>query len=218
MTLTQSLILSATWLAYFAVHSALASLTAKRWVAHRWPSAMAAYRLGFNAAALALLVPPLALLIAFRGEPLWEWTGLARWLTDGSASLAMVGFLWSLRYYDGAEFLGLRQWRGRVRSVEDQEVFHISPLHRVVRHPWYGLGLVLIWTRSMDEALLLSAILITAYFAFGSRLEERKLLTCHGEVYADYRRQVPGLIPRPWRFLSREKAAELSRRAAAGGG
>jgi protein-S-isoprenylcysteine O-methyltransferase Ste14 len=132
-------------------------------------------------------------------------------LAYGLAGLAILGFAWSLRYYDGSEFLGLRQWRARQRSALDQERLHLSPLHRFVRHPWYTLGLVLVWTQNMDAARLTSAVVISAYFVLGSRLEERKLLLYHGPAYAAYRRRVPALLPRPWRSLSSAEARELTR-------
>lgn len=197
------------WIVYFVLHSTLASLSVKRWVAGRRPGWMPAYRLFFNAAAELFLLPPLALVYLERGPWLWVWTGWSWWLANGLAALAALGFLYSLRWYDGAELLGLRQWRGNVRSVEDQERFHLSPLHHWVRHPWYALGLVLVWTRDMDVNMLLSALLITLYFAVGSLLEEHKLMRYHGEVYRRYRRQVPGLIPLPWRHLTNGQAREL---------
>lgn len=198
------------WLVYFGLHSLLASLGVKRWVARKHPRWMCGYRLFFNAAALALLVPPLVLTYAHRGPWLWEWTGLGWWVTNALAAGAALGFLWSLRWYDGSEFLGLRQWRGRVRTAEDQERFHLSPMHRFVRHPWYSLGLVLVWSRDMDPAILTTALMISVYFVWGSRLEERKLVVYHGERYRRYRRLVPSLIPLPWKFLTREQARDLS--------
>ena len=86
----------------------------------------------------------------------------------------------SLKYYDGREFLGLRQLNERNASVDDQEQFQLSPLHRWVRHPWYFFALVIIWTRDMNSAMLIAAILMTLYFVIGSRLDERKLLRYHG--------------------------------------
>lgn len=197
------------WLVYFALHSLLASLGLKRWVARELPRWMPAYRLGYNVLALLLLIPPLALAYLERGPWLWQWTGLGWWIANGIAALAVVGLIWSMRWYDGAEFLGLRQWRDQVMAVEDQERFQLSPLHRHVRHPWYSLGLAIIWTRDMDLPLLISALMITLYFILGSRLEERKLIHYHGEVYRRYRRLVPGLIPSPRRFLSSEQARRL---------
>ncbi len=208
--------LTGAWVIYFVIHSLLASLALKRWIADRRPNWLPAYRLFFNAASLVLLIPPLVLTYGYPGPWLWRWTGLGWWVANGLALLAALGFVWSLRYYDGAEFLGLRQWRGKVRSVEDQERFRISPLHRFVRHPWYSLGLVLVWTRDMDPAILLTAVLATAYLIVGSHLEERKLLVYHGDVYRRYRQRVPSLIPLPWRKLSVEQARALTQAAAKG--
>jgi protein-S-isoprenylcysteine O-methyltransferase Ste14 len=207
-------VLGLAWLAYFAAHSVLASLALKGWVERRWPSLVPAYRLFFNAAAVLLLIPVLGLMYALHGPWLWAWEGPWALAAAGLNVLALGGFLWSLRWYDGSEFLGLRQWRTRQRSVLDQERFHISPLHRYVRHPWYSLGLVLVWARDMDAAQLLSAVLITGYFVIGSRLEERKLVLYHGPVYARYRERVPSLVPLPWRTLSRTEAARLGQQAA----
>ncbi len=204
----------AAWCGYFALHSALASLTAKRWAARRLGAWMPYYRLLYNGLAVALLIPPLWLTYAHRGPPLWAWTGWAGWLADGLALVAVGLFLWSLRFYDGGEFLGLRQVKQGQRAPEDQETLHISPLHRHVRHPWYALGLVLLWTRDLDPSQLTATIAASLYFVIGSRLEERKLLTYHGEAYARYRARAPGLIPRPWRRLSAAEARAIAQDAA----
>jgi protein-S-isoprenylcysteine O-methyltransferase Ste14 len=210
-------ILAAAWLTYFFIHSLLASLPVKRMVAQRWPELMPAYRLLFNALAILLLIPPLWLTYHGDYTTLWAWNGAAAWLANGLALLAIALFAWSLRFYDGGEFSGLRQWRQGIRTVEDQEAFHISPLHRWVRHPWYALGLVILWTRDMNSGMLLTVTLATLYFWLGSRLEERKLLEYHGEAYREYRRRVPGLLPLPWKRLSREGVETIlaiNRRAA----
>jgi protein-S-isoprenylcysteine O-methyltransferase Ste14 len=94
-------------------------------------------------------------------------------------------------------------------SILDQERLRISPLHRFVRHPWYSLGLIIIWSRDMTEAWLITCVLATLYFIFGSRLEEAKLMRYHGEAYRRYRAAVPALLPLPWRYLSGEESARL---------
>ena len=201
------------WLAYFFLHSLLASLRVKHWVACRWPQRMPAYRLFFNLVAVVALVPPLWLTFSIGGEPVLRWSGGWRWLADGLALAALLGFLWSLRWYDGLEFLGLRQLREGERRVEDQERFRVSPLHRHVRHPWYFLGLVLLWTRDMTPAMLVSVVMASLYFVIGSRLEERKLKVYHGRAYERYCEKVPGLVPLPWKRLSAEEAAKLEEEA-----
>lgn len=202
------------WLGYFALHSALASLPAKRRVAAFRPELMPAYRLTFNALSLLLLLPILWLMYRTPGPTLWRWDGAAAWLANGMALLAMLGFIRSLKYYDTGEFLGLRQWQSSTRRVEDQEHFHLSPFHRFVRHPWYFFGLVLIWTRDMNTSFLLSSVVMTLYFIIGSRLEEKKLLVYHGEVYRRYMTHVPGLVPLPWKSLSKKEATELLKKYA----
>lgn len=202
-------LIASAWLIYFLFHSLLASLWAKGLVARHRPHWLPAYRLAFNALALALLIPPLWLTYGERGPWLWQWTGPAAWLANGLALLAILGVLYSLRWYQGEEFLGLRQWRGRIRAVADQEPFHLSPLHRWVRHPWYSLGLIMIWTRDMDPPLLVTALLVTLYLVLGSWLEEAKLIALHGDRYRRYRRLVPGLVPRPWHHMTEAQGRAL---------
>ena len=197
------------WLAYFALHSALASLTAKHWVAARWPALMPAYRLAFNTIAAVALLPIVWLLFSQPGRLVWSWTGAWAWLANGIALAAVGGFLHTLRDYDTEEFLGLRQWRSRTRTVADQEGFHLSSVHRYVRHPWYFFSLLILWTRDMSEAMLLSALVMTIYFVVGARLEERKLIAYHGERYRRYMARVAGLLPLPWKTLSEAQAREL---------
>jgi methanethiol S-methyltransferase len=202
-------LLALCWIAYCALHSALASLVVKRRLAAYWPNLMPYYRLVFNVLASLLLLPILWLTYHAPEPILWRWQGVAAWLANGLALVAIFGFWLSLKSYDMQEFLGLRQLQLHVRKVEDQEHFHLSPLHRFVRHPWYFFGLVLIWTRDMSVTTLLSSVFITLYFIVGSRLEEKKLLVYHGDIYRRYMARVPGLIPLPWRFLTEEEAEAL---------
>lgn len=205
--------LALAWLGYFALHSALASLRVKSWVASRYPQRMPLYRLSFNILAVLMLLPILWLMIRSPGPALWAWQGWEAWLANGLALAAVFGFLKSLNYYDTQEFLGLRQWKSHTQRVEDQEGFHLSPFHRYVRHPWYSFGLVLIWTRDMNAAMLLSGAMMTVYFILGSRLEEKKLVVYHGDIYRRYMELVPGLVPLPWKSLTAKEAAELVRAA-----
>ncbi len=208
------LLLSVFWLGYFILHSALASLRVKHWFASRHPQQMPFYRLGFNVLALLTLLP---LLWLFDGPALWAWRGIGVWLADGLALAALAGFAVSLKYYDGQAFSGLRQWKEGTRRIEDLEHFQLSPLHRYVRHPWYFLSLVLIWTRDMNALMLLSCVMMTLYFIVGSRLEEGKLLLAYGTNYRRYMDRVPGLFPLPWKSISAREAAELVEAAAKAG-
>lgn len=207
---SQVAVLVLCWTLYAVIHSALASLAVKRWIDLRWPAATRAYRLAYNALAVLLLMPPIALIVAWRGPWLWQWSGPWAWVANGLAVAALAGFVWSLRYYDTGVFSGLSQWRGQDGAAEERERLVLSPLHRFVRHPWYALALVVLWTRDMDEARLVSAMCVTLYLWAGSLLEERKLLIRYGDSYARYRRRVNGLIPWPGRVLGEIEARTLS--------
>ncbi len=196
-------------LAYFLLHSLMASIMVKQWVAIKWPEIMPWYRLIFNALAIILFIPLLLILFLYPGEPLWQWQGMGFYITSAIALITLLGFFISLQYYDLSEFWGTRQLKEHNTSVYDQECFHISPFHRYVRHPWYFFALVLIWTRDISTVQLLIYLLVTAYFIYGSHLEEKKLIAYHGEVYKKYQQKVSAIIPLPWKILSKKQAEHL---------
>ena len=200
--------------AYFILHSLLASLWVKGFVQQHFPATLPAYRLLFNALSIILLLPLLWLVQRDPGPLLWAWQGQWRWLAMALSVLAFAGFIWATRAYDMSVFIGLRQWRERRQQAEDPEALHISSFHRFVRHPWYFLALLIIWSRDQYLNQTLFYTLATAYLIIGSRLEERKLVHQYGDVYRHYQQKVPGLIPLPWRWLRADEADELVRRAA----
>lgn len=184
------------WIAYFALHSLLASLWMKARVSRRWPAFP--YRLAYNILAVSLLIPGAWLLWGRSWPMLWEpWKPLS-WTLQ---FLAAGAFLVSLRYYDMQAFLGLKP--------ETDENFTISPFHRYVRHPWYCLALVFIWSSSMNSGKLVTDIMATIYLFLGSYHEERMLIERFGERYSEYMKRVPGLIPLPWKYLSEDDAGTL---------
>lgn len=200
------------WLAYGAAHSLLAALCVKAWIARRWPGFAPWYRLAFNLQSVVLVLPLVWATWAIPGDWLWRWSGGWAWLANALTLAALAGLLLS-NSYDMGEFLGLTPLREKRRDAVEHEGLRISALHRHVRHPWYFIGLVLIWTRDMNAPLLVSAIAITLYFVIGSRLEERKLEARFGAAYREYRRRVPGLIPLPWKRLTPAEVEALVQRS-----
>jgi len=209
-----SIWLALAWLLYFFLHSLFAATTVKRRVAAALPQLAGHYRLAFNLVSLLLLLPLAALIEAGDGAPLWHWQGSAAHVALALRVAAVLAFVASLRSYDLSVFLGWRQLRPPGQG--DGEALRISDMHRFVRHPWYFLLLVLLWTGEMSAPMLESALLITGYLVVGAWLEERKLLGEYGTAYAEYRASVGGLLPLPWKILSRQRAAELQTRASAG--
>lgn len=201
------LLLALLWLAYFGLHSLLADRQVRAAFSLLWPALGRRYRLVYNGLAVLTLIPPLLLLYAESWTPVWAATGYGRVLTDGLALLALAGIWRVAGHYDMRGFLG-------VNGGSTADGLRLSPWHRHVRHPWYALALVLIWTRPMDRGMLLTAVLMTGYFIVGARLEERKLEAAFGEAYRRYRARVPAFCPWPGRRLSPQEAAALEAEAA----
>ena len=195
--------------AYFVLHSLLASLWMKQRTAGCCPALMPYYRLIYNLLAVVLALPLVYLVWRYPGDSLWQWQGVAFYIVNSIALAALILLLYSLRLYDMQEFMGLRQAKGKVHQVQDQEHFQLSTFHRYVRHPWYFLILVIIWTRDITTSGLLIYSLVSLYLFIGSRLEERKLIAYHGAVYDAYRQRVAGLFPLPWKILSKSEAQRL---------
>lgn len=195
-------LLLAYWVAYFALHSILASLWMKGKVASKWPGIMPGYRLTYNMIAVVLLLPAAWLLWGHEWPVLWTFEGFWRIVAWSLKALAVLCFAFSLKYYDMSQFLG-------TKPEEAGTGFAISPFHRFVRHPWYFLALVIIWTSSMNSGQFATDVMVTLYFIIGSRHEERMLIESLGDQYLEYRKRVPGLIPIPWKYLKAGEARTL---------
>ncbi|MHB8078725.1 MAG: methyltransferase family protein [Candidatus Krumholzibacteriia bacterium] len=130
-------------------------------------------------------------ILRFDGAPgVVRWTALA-----AAAALGVAG----ARAYDGRAFLGLRQIAARRagRAAAPAELRRDGVLARV-RHPWYGAGLlVVVFGQDVTDVGAAYRGVLLAYLLIGARLEERKLTAEFGDVYAQYRRDVPAFFP--WR-------------------
>ncbi len=205
--MTELFIIALAWTLYGVLHSWLASRRLKQRLARRWPAAMRGYRLFYNAQALLLVLPPLWLTWRFQGPAVLAWSP---WLAWPAAIFAVAGFLWSLKWYDGMDFLGLRHLSGR----QTHDPLILSPMHQYVRHPWYSLGLLYLWTRDLNAGWLIAVIAITIYLIAGARLEEQKLIAAFGDAYRIYCRRVPSLVPWPGKRLNAADARSLEALAA----
>ena len=91
-------------------------------------------------------------------------------------------------FFTGKEFTGLR--------------FATPGPYKFVRHPIYAGFLIAFWsTPAMTTAHLFFAIMTTAYILVAIQLEERDLVSIHGERYLDYQKSVSMLTPWPKKKL-----------------
>ncbi len=195
--LAQALLVNTVLLGVFAVqHSVMARPAFKRWWTRYVPKPVER--------STYVLFSSLALILLF-----WQWQpmGGVIWNVSNSTGRMIMhaGFLFGwltvlvttflINHFD---LFGLRQvylhWTGR----EYQPLRFKAPgPYKYVRHPLYVGWLCAFWfTPTMTAAHLLFAMLTTAYILIAIRYEERDLVVIHGDVYADYRRRVPMLVPR----------------------
>ena len=210
----QALLVNLGLLGIFAVqHSVMARPFFKRWVTRFIPQA--AERSTF------VLAASLALIVLFY---LWQPMGGVVWSVENPQAQILLhvvfAFGWllvlvSTFLINHFDLFGLRQvWLNLHKQPYTDLKFGTPLVYRLVRHPLY-LGFVLgFWaTPVMTVAHLVFAAATTAYILIAIQLEERDLMDAHPE-YAEYRRQVPMIIPFLGRVMARRGAATPAARAA----
>jgi protein-S-isoprenylcysteine O-methyltransferase Ste14 len=149
-----------------------------------------------------VLLSSLALLLLF-----WKWQpmggviwnvqsqdgALALEALYGLGALIVLATTFLINHFD---LFGLRQVWLYLRGIPYTPLgFRAPGPYRIVRHPLYVGWLVMFWsTPVMTAAHLVFAIATTAYILIAIQFEERDLVRSLG-AYAEYRRQVPMLIP-----------------------
>lgn len=113
--------------------------------------------------------------------------------------IAVAVFIWGAFALRGLDLFGVSAIKARDRgTMEAPAEFVIRGPYRWVRHPWYAAAIVLFWSCvDLTADRLLFNVLWTGWVFIGATLEEKDLLTDFGDVYSEYRRRVPMLIP--WR-------------------
>jgi protein-S-isoprenylcysteine O-methyltransferase Ste14 len=180
----------------FALHHSVMARPGAKAILARWIDPGFERPLYVLCAALALL----ALMGFWQPIPARVWTvdveplRWSLWAVYGLGWLLVVGAVFAI---DPWEFLGFRQalaaWRG---TPEPAPRFKTPWLYRLVRHPMQ-LGLLLaFWvTPDMTVGRLVYAGAMTVYLLIGLMFEERALVRAYGDVYRDYQRRVPMLVP-----------------------
>ncbi len=182
-------------LALFALqHSVMARPAFKRW----WtrivpePAERSTYVLFSSLAMVALYLywQPM-------GGVVWEITapgGVIAMYVIYALGYALL--LYSTFLINHFDLFGLRQvWLHALGRPYTQLAFKTPWLYQQVRHPLYVGWLMIFWaTPVMTVAHLVFAVMTTAYILVAIRFEEHDLIDAHPE-YADYRRQVPMLVP-----------------------
>lgn len=183
------------WIVFYAGHSLLASLNIKRklrlWMGaqYKW------YRLIYSLLATFFFLG----LFVYAGSIEPDWVFMP---SDGStyfgymlATLGTIIAVKSMKEISAGRFIG---WLPHDDLREKDELI-VNGWYSYVRHPLY-LALILIFLGYFlyvpNLASMVHLLALLLYLPPGIYFEEKKLIAIYGEVYIDYQRNVPPILPR----------------------
>jgi protein-S-isoprenylcysteine O-methyltransferase Ste14 len=182
--MTEYIILAFGWIAYFSIHSLLASTTVKK------RFSFSGYRIVYT---IISVVGFLALLLyngSIASTPFFVSEGLPRYISLMLTTFGVMIIQTSFRQYSFKGFIGLSEEKSELRT---------DGVLKFVRHPIYS-GTILIIVGFFlfipNLPTMVSCICMLAYIPIGMMLEEKKLLAMYGDSYREYRGRVPAFIPR----------------------
>ena len=177
------------------LHSIMASIWIKDLIRKRLGERVFRYyRLFYNIFAGVSFLPIIALMFILRDYQLYSipkpWVFFFLFVQILSLLILVIG----LKHTGALDFLGLNVI---IRKNESEsQSFTTRGLYKYVRHPLYSAGFVLMWCSPvMTRNSLLVSVCLSIYMFVGAIFEERKLIIEYGDIYRDYRKIVPMLIP-----------------------
>lgn len=152
-----------------------------------------------------VLLSSAALLLLFRNwqampGPVWNIENeIARLILLGLFALGWLIVLVSTFLIDHFDLFGLKQVWTYFRGVPYQPPAMGTPaFYQFVRHPIYTGFLIAFWSAPrMTMGHLFFSIMCTAYILVAIQLEERDLVSFHGDAYRAYQGSVSMLTPWP---------------------
>jgi protein-S-isoprenylcysteine O-methyltransferase Ste14 len=133
-------------------------------------------------------------------DEIWNVQGNA--LTNIILALFFFGWFFVLTgtfLINHFNLFGLQQVYRALKKQEQQYPKFVTPFYyKFVRHPLMLGFIIAFWAAPvMTAGHLLFAIATTGYILIAIQLEERDLVSYHGEAYKRYQREVSQIIPMP---------------------
>lgn len=193
--INQHIILALAWVLFCLLHSLLAHIGFKRWIAGKMKNAFRFYRLYYSIFAAISFIAILAFQISMASPFVFEPSGLSRVFGIIVGLIGLFLMAVCIRKY-------FRQLSGLKTLFTDEvksgNTLIITGIHRHVRHPLYLGTFLFIWGLFIFlplTSLLITNFIITVYTLIGISFEEEKLIREFGAPYLEYKRKVPKIIP-----------------------
>ena len=190
-------------------HSVLASNKIKEAVRINFPQLLPFYRLSYNIVSLFTFY----LFWTFSPKPdviLYDLSSPFDIIILLPQFASLLALLWTLKYVDGKEFLGISQiqrWKAGVyidEELDETSVLRIEGPYKFSRHPIYLFSIFfLLFRPTMNLFYFVFVLCSLLYFSIGSFYEEKKLVERFGSDYVSYQKNVSKIFPaKPlFRFL-----------------
>ena len=177
------------------IHSFLATNRVKSWVKETNINLFYTYRLIYNIFSLISFLPISYLVVGLSDTPIYQipspWVLISLLIQIVSGILMVVAF----RQTGISNFLGIRILGKQINYEDDRMV--TDGLYRIVRHPLYILGLIILWLNPfMTLNRLIFSLTITIYVLIGAVFEEKRLEANFGSQYKKYKMKTPMFIPK----------------------
>jgi len=179
---------------YGALHTFLASSTAKDWARKQFGDAVVdkTYRLFFNFIGVITLLPVLYLVAWLPDAPLYSAPAFLRPFLLAGQVAAILILAAALNKTDALDFAGLRQLGEDAKAPP----LITDGVYRWVRHPLYTGSMLFLWLiPDVSVNFFALNVAITLYFVIGAMFEERKLERYFGKTYTDYKARTPMFVP-----------------------
>jgi protein-S-isoprenylcysteine O-methyltransferase Ste14 len=188
------------WVLWCSLHSALISISVTEYVKSKIGGGFRYYRLFYNSVSIATLILLVYYSHTIRQVHVFRWEGPLVIVQFLLMATSLYLFIAGGRHYSWTQLWGISHIRaGRAdRSLADNNDFVVSGIHRIIRHPWYLGGILIVWAYDLSVSTILINMVISIYFIIGSILQERKLVREFGEKYREYQQRVSMLIPWHW--------------------
>jgi protein-S-isoprenylcysteine O-methyltransferase Ste14 len=190
----QHILLAFCWVLFCALHSIFAGARAKQKIKNNSSGVFKYYRLLYTLFAFA----------SFSMVMVFQLSIASPLVIEKNNIISIIGILMIVL---GGSIMGIcikkyfMSLSGLLTLVHEETrtaTLFISGIHQYVRHPLYLGTFIFIWGLFLVYpyvSLFIADIIITLYTLYGIRLEEAKLLKEFGNVYLNYKQQVPALIP-----------------------
>jgi protein-S-isoprenylcysteine O-methyltransferase Ste14 len=193
-----ALVVNVILLGLFAIqHSVMARPAFKRWWTKLVPSSVER--------STYVLLSSLILILLY-----WQWRPMPDviWaVTNPIGAGILTALFWlgwgialvSTFLINHFDLFGLQQVFSHWRGTKPEPAAFKEPLfYKYVRHPIYFGFLLAFWaTPVMTVGHLLFAVATTGYILIGIFLEERDLVSVHGDAHTNYRSRVSMIVPMP---------------------